>query len=163
MKRLWLFKPVVWLTILLLPNIGCGLQHSFRRPKKEKKEKEARSLPRLGSTQSSYLRAFYSWSADHATLVERIEENPKVVWKVYKRLSGHLRGMHACMYRKESEVFEREVLKIYDSLMNPWPGRGSTTVIERRLKRLEARVRRDFRPGTFPLKRPGESVEEFED
>lgn len=159
-------SPVVWLlaATFLACNIGCGLQHSFRRPKKAKKEETSgQARPQLAGHAGGYVRAFYSWSADHSTLLERLKDNPKVVGGIYVRLQEHLRSMQSHMYRKEGEVFRKEVIGVYDSLMAPWPNAHNLTTIERRLKRLETRIREDYPPGKFPLKGPGEAEEEFED
>jgi len=155
------------LFVLLALCSGCGLQHSFRRPKKERKEPLGRparaTRPDRAGPQAEYVRAYTFWFADHASLVDRLDENPKVVQDIYRRVKRHLVMMKGYMFQRESEVFEREVIRPYRTLMEPWPNRMSRALAERRLNTLENRVRRDFGPGKFPVRKPGESPVEEED
>jgi hypothetical protein len=152
---------------LLVVAPGCGLQYSFRRPKKEKKEEPFRAgsllRPEHSGVQAGYVRAYSSWFAEHATLTERLNGNPKIVQDIYKRLRNHLVIMEGHMFKKEAETFEKDVIRAYDALMTPWPNRASLLLVERRLNTLDSRVRRDFAPGKFPIKEPGASAEEEED
>jgi len=164
-RRNWVWAGLFAGLLAMAP--GCGLQYSFRRPKKEKKEEPFRAgsllRPEHSGAQAGYVRAYSSWFADHATLTERLNGNPKIVQDIYKRLRNHLTIMHGHMFRKEAETFERDVIRAYDALMNPWPNRASPLLVERRLNTLDSRVRRDYAPGKFPIKASGESPEEEED
>ena len=155
-----------WFAILvaaLLASSGCGLQNSFRRPKKDKQESSGnwRRLLRPESSNSGtgYVRAYSSWFADHASLVERIRGNPEVVKNIYSRLREHLEVMRRYMFLKEREVFDRDVVDAYDSLMVRWPTGASAVAVERRLSTLNTRVRRSYAPGKFPIRRTGEALE----
>ena len=156
----------LWSAVLvgaLLAGAGCGLQDSFRRPKKDKRESSGnwRRLLRPGSSSSGtgYVRAYSSWFADHASLVERIRGNPAIVRDIYSRLREHLEVMRRYMFLKEREVFDRDVVDAYDSLMARWPTGASTVAVERRLSTLNTRVRRSYAPGKFPFRRTGEALE----
>lgn len=155
------------LLALLVLGPGCGLQYSFRRPKKEREEPVnlhgAGLRPDLAGPNAEYVRAYSFWFADHASLVERLNENPKIVQDLYRRVKHHLVLMKGYMFQKESDAFEREVIGAYRTLMEPWPNRASRVLVERRLNTLDGRVRRDFAPGKFPIRKPGEPAVEEED
>jgi len=155
-----------WFAILcgaLFAGAGCGLQDSFRRPKKEKRESSGnwRRLlrPESSNIGTGYVRAYSSWFADHASLVERIRGNPEVARGIYSRLREHLEVMRRYMFLKEREVFDRDVVDAYDSLLARWPTGASAVAVERRLSTLNTRVRRSYAPGKFPIRRTGEALE----
>lgn len=146
------------LASVVASNLGCGLQHSFRRPRAEKKAPWDRpgssSKRRMNPTQVGYVRAYSTWLADHETMADRLSDSPKIVRDIYARVQDHLRLMKNYMYEREAAVFQNEILKAYEELMSPWPNGSNLPGVQRRLDALEARVRRSFRPGKFPLKRP---------
>ncbi|MDP6356950.1 MAG: hypothetical protein QF473_17695 [Planctomycetota bacterium] len=158
-------KALVLFLALLLLLPACGIQYSFRRPKKKPDDPlMTRKLiaPSRDAKHTGYLRAYSAWFADHATLVERLPDNPDTVRQIYKRLENHLKMMKDHMYEREADAFEGEVIGAYRQLLTPWPG-ASPTVVGRRLGGVGRRIRRDFAPGKFPVKRTDESPKEAED
>ena len=158
-------KALVLFLALLLFLPACGIQYSFRRPKKKPEDPfMARKLlaPPRDAKYTGYHRAYSAWYADHATLVERLSDNPDIVRKIYKRLGNHLKMMKGHMYEREAVAFEGEVIGAYRQLLTPWPG-ASPTIVGRRLAGVGRQIRGAFAPGKFPVKRTDESPEEAED
>jgi len=149
--------------LLFLP--ACGIQYSFRRPKKKPEDPFLAGkllAPPRDAKYIGYHRAYSAWYADHATLVERLSDNPDTVRKIYKRLENHLKMMKDHMYEREAVTFEGEVIGAYRQLLTPWPG-ASPSIVSRRLTGVSRRVRGDFAPGKFPVKRTDESPAEADD
>ncbi|MDA1139747.1 MAG: hypothetical protein O3B01_14325 [Planctomycetota bacterium] len=158
-------KALVIFLALLLFLPACGIQYSFRRPKKKPEDPlMARNLlaPPRDAKHTGYFRVYSAWYADHATLVDRLSDNPDTVRQIYKRLENHLEMMKDHMYEREAATFEIEVIGAYRQLLTPWPG-ASPTIVGRRLAGIGRRIRGDFAPGKFPVKGTDESPEEVAD
>ncbi|MBI2192973.1 MAG: hypothetical protein HYU36_13415 [Planctomycetes bacterium] len=160
------------LAALLVSSAGCGLQDSFRRPKRARREAEGVPFsgrfrgprPRVPAAQAAYARAYASWLADHQSLVDRLSGGPKVVRTLYGRVRAHTDLMKRQMYEQEASAFQSEVIDTYEAVMASAVGAGGAAATRRRLEALGSRVQRSFRPGLFPLRRTGEQpAQEVED